>query len=65
MNTKAPPPVIDRDYTCSECGHTANWNRLNDISGIHDRVLPGELMPVAECPKCEALIAVEDDQVIE
>ena len=45
---------------CSECGWTGAASDLNPIGNVLDRVAPGELMPLGECPDCCCLVDVPD-----
>jgi hypothetical protein len=49
--------------TCPECGHECDAMALGDVEQLDERVSPGELCPLGQCPKCQALIEVPDEDV--
>jgi len=47
-------------YVCSDCGDRLALKDLREIKDVLQRVAPGEIMPVGECP-CGALAHREDE----
>lgn len=45
---------------CDNCGHTHEAHEANDISDAQERLTPGDLCPVGECPECGALTYTEE-----
>lgn len=50
-------------YKCEDCKWSGSANELDLIDYVEERVNPGELMPLGECPQCSCLIDVADDDV--
>ena len=50
-------------YTCDECDWAGTQFDMNPIDDVHQRVEPGELMPAGQCPRCGALLGVDDADV--
>ena len=46
--------AIETIYRCQNCNWiTKNADKLEPVSGLYKgRILPGEIMPEGECPKC-------------
>lgn len=46
----------DKRCECQDCGWLGKASEVNPISGIEERITPGEIVPVGECPMCTALV---------
>ena len=46
----------DRPVTCQDCGWKGTVRQTEPIAPryLPERVLPGDVMPAGECPKCNA-----------
>ena len=55
---------MQKEYECQNCGERCTYSYLvegkanifPDIPNLTERLYPGELVPVAECPECEGLM---------
>lgn len=50
-------------YHCADCDWHGTIDEMDGIIDIGERVAPGELHPAGQCPKCRALIGVDDRDV--
>ncbi len=48
-------------YKCLECGERVHEDGVREVSDLYERVQPGDIMPVGQCPYCSALINVHDE----
>ncbi len=46
---------------CSDCSWKGPASMTLPISDFQERVSPGEIVPVGECPKCGCLAHYQDD----
>lgn len=47
--------IVRGKVECQNCEWTGDESEVNEIEDFHQRVNPGEVCPVGECPKCGAL----------
>lgn len=47
---------------CQNCQRVWFWKETKAVKRIWERVLPGDIMPVGECPDCGALCTVETEE---
>lgn len=53
-----------RPHLCQNCGRSWKVEKLGEIQNLWQRVMPGELCPSGECPKCGALCHPESSPVV-
>jgi hypothetical protein len=47
---------------CQNCNWKGPESDVLRIRNLADRIMPGEICPVGECPKCGALVHYQDEE---
>ena len=53
----------DLAVACNNCDWFGKMSEVKPISDIRSRILPGEIVPAGECPKCSALASLSDRSI--
>lgn len=54
---------MNNKYRCEDCDWQGPSDEMAPIKHLEQRITPGELMAVGQCPKCGALISVPDEDI--
>ena len=49
-----------RHACCGHCGWTGIASETNPIANLDQRIYPGEIVPIGECPKCTCLACFDE-----
>jgi hypothetical protein len=53
---------LELDSVCNDCGSEFVHQDLEPIKHLHSRVLPGDVMPVGQCPECGGTCRSMDEE---